>query len=141
MTTKDVILAFVIGSSIPVTLITLTYVGLAWKKAGRPDSLPFEMFAIILPILLGLFNVLHVYFLKITGDPNVSLYLGMALGLLFSSIGTFALNLPERIFKMKITYMAHIYAFFTYMFISRVIVYPLNRYLIDLPTNPSFLGM
>ena len=133
MNTKDIVLAFVIGSSIPVTLITLTYVGLAFRKSGRPPSVPYEIIAAFLPVLFGLINVLHVYLLRITGDPEVSLYMGVLTGVIFSTIGSYTLNLPTKIFGMKNTYMAHLYAIFTYMFISRVVIYPLNRYLIDLP--------
>ena len=141
MTDREVLLAFIIGSSIPVTLVSFLYLGIAFKKAGRPSAIPYELFAILIPVLFGLFNILNVYLLKLTDNKNVSIYVGVFQGLVFSIIGRFLLDLPGKLFKMEQQYLAHVYAIVTYMIISRIIVHPINVLLIFPEVDIWFGGL
>ena len=48
---KKLITVFLISSSLPVFLITMTYLGLAYESNGRPSNIPYELFPIVIPFI------------------------------------------------------------------------------------------
>ncbi len=52
---NDILKSFVIGSSILVTIITLTYTG---RANVDKQVLPFETVAIVIPIIFGVANII-----------------------------------------------------------------------------------
>jgi len=90
--------AFVAGSSILAVLVTFTYVGLAWKRT-RTTNFPYEMFAIFLPVLFGLWNVFLLRF----QTKNVWVYSsvmtvgGMLFGLMLSFVGSQIMHVPQKL--------------------------------------------
>ena len=131
---RDYVIAFIIGSSILITLITLLYVGYAFRKAGRPSDIPYELYAIFIPIMYGVFNVANVYLQKkYKFCPNISLAVGALFGLLLSFFGRFGYDLPKRIFEFseQTESRVHIIAPVMYALIFRFIVQPVNEYVLD----------
>lgn len=127
---KKNVAAFVVGSSIICTIITFLYTGNAYKRSGRRPDVPYENIPVVVAILFGFFNVLNVHLTKKYGN-NVSFLVGGLMGLTFSSIGRFGMDLPTKIFgfNRKNEYLVHLYAFVLYGLIFRFIVQPLNMYL------------
>lgn len=124
--------AFLVGSSIAATLITLVYTGRAFRGAGRPSSVPFEVIAIVVPIAFGLANVINV---RLGNTIKTAFFVGAVLGLLFSMGGRFVLQLPEKIFNMKrqSTGLVHLVAPIVYALIFAIIVRQLNLVQTDFP--------
>jgi hypothetical protein len=120
---------FIFGSSILSTIITLTYVGNAFFRAGRPSEIPYELFAIFIPILFGIFNVIIMYFVKKYNNNNLAFLIGGIMGLIFSLIGRFKLNLPIKIFNFNTSnaHLVHIIAFIMYGTIFRFGIINLNK--------------
>ena len=134
MNVKKNLLAFVIGSSLLVSFATFTYNGLAYRKNPTP-KVPYELFPIFIPLLFGIANVILYNLVKYTKTQNafwLTLLVGALTGLTFSVIGRFGLNIPGLLYKMPSSthYTVHITAFFLYMLIFAVVVYPLNKYLL-----------
>ena len=61
---KNLLLSFIIGSSIISTIISFSYIGSAFRKSKRPSDIPYEMFPIFIPIMFGIFNVINVILIK-----------------------------------------------------------------------------
>lgn len=120
---------FLICSSLPMFLITLTYLGNAFKSSGRPSDIPYELFPIGIPFLFGLFGLLNYYIIEKYG-PNYSILVGILLGLTFSFLGRFVLDLPTKIFNFtqEDEYVVHFIAMFLYALIFRFIVTPITLY-------------
>ena len=119
---------FITGSSILSTIITLSYIGYAnYRKKAIHH---YELVAIFVPILFGIFNVLNVHIVKKYKNKNYSLIVGALLGLVFSLSGRFLENnLPINIFgftKSNINYV-HIYAMGLYALIFRFVVNFVNE--------------
>ena len=116
---------FITGSSIVSTIITLSYVGRANKAAGTDGIKNYELVAIAIPVLFGLFNILNVHVLKTYKNKNYSLLVGALLGLIFSMSGRFLENnLPVTLFgftQENINYV-HLVAMVTYALIFRFVV-------------------
>jgi multisubunit Na+/H+ antiporter MnhC subunit len=87
---KRNLLAFVIGSSILSTAVTLAYVGRAYGQTGGADSsFRMEQAAVFIPIVYGFANVLLVNLNIDSKRPFLNaVMVGAALGLLFASVGT-----------------------------------------------------
>jgi len=117
--------AFIIGSSIISTIISLTYIGNAFRNSGRPSDIPYEILPIFIAIMFGIFNMINVYF-DFRGMETF--ILGGIMGVIFSIIGRFGYNLPTRIFGFSDNeYLVHFIAFVLYGTIFRFIVQPLNE--------------
>lgn len=106
-----------------MSIITLTYIGIAFRRSGRPSSIPYELFPIFIPILYGLFGLLNYYIITKYGN-NYSILVGAIFGLFLSIIGRFVLNLPIKIFgyTKNTAYKVHIYAIIIYSLIFRFIL-------------------
>ncbi len=135
---RDLLLAFVIGSSILATIITFSYTGNAYRKSGRPKDVPFEWIPIFIPIMFGLMNMLNIFLQSIikkkstTSKYIIAATVGALTGLIFSLMGRFGLNLPQKIFNIEKTkeWTVHVIAPIMYAAIFAVIIQPLNNYLI-----------
>ena len=94
--------AFVIGSSLPATIWTLTYTGLAMMKKGAagPDILAYPKVAIAIPLLFGIANVLaNIGVCPAGWSYTIRMALvGAVFGLGLAMVGTFLLDLPRKIF-------------------------------------------
>jgi hypothetical protein len=112
-----------------ISIITFVYLGMAFKKHGRPSEIPYELFPIFLPILYGLFGVINYKIISKYKNVNYSLFVGALLGITLSFIGRFMLNLPTKIFDFtkKNEYKVHMYAIVIYALIFRFIVTPLTH--------------
>ena len=118
---------FLITSSLPVFGITLLYLAKAFKQSNRPSDIPYELFAIFIPLLYGIFGVINHYIINKYGI-NYSIIVGILFGLLLSSIGRFQLGLPIKIFGFteENDYLVHIYAAIIYALVFRFIVTPIT---------------
>jgi len=126
--TRKHVLAFAIGSSILVSGITMSYLGIARNKLKGPDSVPeLNLAPVIIALFFGLVNVL-LYHWK--GGRVSYIVTGALIGLLFSLVGTFRFNLPTRLFQFKTAYQGVFIAIPLYAFIWGVIDYELNKQLL-----------
>lgn len=118
--------AFIVGSSIAATIISLGYIGRAFEKAGRPSDVPFELIAIVIPVAYGIANIINV---RLGNTISSAALTGAALGFLFSLGGRFLLHLPVKIFDISSQNAAivHVIAPVLYALIFVVIVRQLNK--------------
>ena len=133
MNKKEYLISFIIGSSVLVTFITLLYLGRAFNNSGRPSEIPYEKFALAIPIIYGISNVINIYLQKnYSYSSNISFGVGAIMGLFLSFIGRFKYNLPKEIFKFseKNAYQVHIIAPVLYSLIFGLIVQSVNSYIL-----------
>jgi len=118
--------AFIIGSSLPASLLSLAYIGVAFARASRPVEVPFETIAIVVPLAYGLANVVNVHFGNTVESAAIT---GLVLGLLFSVVGRFLLHLPQKIFQFgeDNIHIVHIIAPALYSLIFLLLIRPLNH--------------
>ena len=126
--------AFIAGSAFPVTIWPFLYLGIAFTL--NPQS-GFQMGAVAIldPIILGVFNILHVFSLQKWPAKNLNLrYLstGAVLGLLLSAYGNFVSNLPTKLFLLSgyTQYITIPAAIIAYALIWRYVVKPLNELIV-----------
>lgn len=129
MDIKKISTVFIVASF--VSILTLTYIGMAYRRSGRPADVPYELFPIFIPLIYGLFGVINYYVITNYGN-RYSFLVGMAFGLVLSTIGRFYLNLPVTIFGFTKgnEYTVHIYAIFLYALIFQFVVTPLTNYIV-----------
>jgi hypothetical protein len=129
MNLKTNLTVFFISSFI--SIITLGYVGIAYKNNNRPSTIPYELFPIFIPLLYGIFGLINYYIIKNYGN-NYSTIVGMVFGILLSIIGRFGLNLPIKLFNFtkKTSYKVHVYAIIMYSVIFRWVITPSVNYII-----------
>ena len=130
----DYLLAFIIGSSIIIFLITFLYVGYAYRKSNRPDDLPYEIAPVIIPIMYGLFNIINVGLQSKGYSPNIAFIVGAIMGEIFSLVGRFKYNLPILIFGFDKSnaYLVHLIAPILYGLIFRFPLQKINQlFLLD----------
>lgn len=120
---------FIISSF--VSIITLTYIGIAYNKKKRPSTIPYVLFSIFIPLLYGVFGLINYNVIKSRGD-DYSLIVGMVFGLLLSIIGRFKFDLPIKLFGFtkETSHKVHLYAMILYAIIFRWIMTPLVNYII-----------
>jgi len=136
---KMIILSFVIGTSILVSIPTLTYNGLALRRnPGAIYKVAYEYMPVVIPLIFGLANVLiysMVHRFKIKKWQNqllLTMVVGALTGLTFSLIGRFGFKLPEKLYNMAENkhYLVHPIAMILYSLIFSMILFPLNSYLL-----------
>jgi hypothetical protein len=132
MKSRHVLQSFIIGSSIISTIITFSYMGFYFRKENRPSSIPFELFSIGIPIIFGLFNIINVYLQRKYKTENIAFFVGATMGLLFSIIGMFILNIPTKIFNL-----VHLIEFFLYGLIFQFGIQYFNKYFNLITSNYS----
>tara|TARA_Y100000310_G_scaffold287766_1_gene312878 strand:- start:65 stop:448 length:384 start_codon:yes stop_codon:yes gene_type:complete len=121
---KKEIKLFLVGSSLPMVLVTMLYMGLAFRRNGRPTDIPYEVVPIMVPLLFGLVSIANFRYKK------YSLVIGALLGLTFSLIGRFGFGLPQKLFSFTKSneYQVHFLAMILYALIFRFIVTPIQEY-------------
>ena len=114
-----------------ISIITLGYIGFAYNNKNRPQTIPYELFPIFIPLLYGIFGLINYYIITDYGN-NYSIIVGMLFGILLSIIGRFGLDLPIKLFNFtkNTSYNVHIYAIIMYAIIFRLLVTPLTNYII-----------
>ena len=119
---------FIVGSSLPICLITLLYNGKAFSDAGRPSDMPYEIIPIFDPLVFGVMNVLMNV---LQGGWWIPLVVGALTGMIFSSIGRFKFGLPTRFFKFnaKNEHYVHLYAVILYALIFKFVVQNVNNFM------------
>ncbi len=96
---KDSFRAFVAGSSILAVAITFTYVGGAYLKNDRPKDFPYPWFALIVPVLFGLWNIVlnRIPSHSSSGYTKKMILGGAVFGLLLSFLGSVVLDVPKKL--------------------------------------------
>lgn len=130
---RRLLLAFMIGSSLPATIFSLSYIGIANINFKGIDN--FEYMAVYVPLFYGVFNVLSTglsrHFKKIKYLPIVIPFLvGGMHGLIFSSMGRYLLgNLPVTNFRFKEgeEWQVHLYASMYYAAVYGVVISFVNK--------------
>ena len=96
---KEYIKAFIIGSSVCVTIFPL--LSIAIVSSSNPDvKIGWPSLSLFFPIVFGLVNAIGLFF-KAQRSMLGMLLLGAVLGLLLSSYGLFVLNYPEILYGLK----------------------------------------
>jgi len=130
---RQLLLAFLIGSSLPVTIFSLSYIGIANLKFKGIDN--YEYMAIYVPLFYGIFNIISVILSRRYQEMKYLVVLfpfivGGIQGLLFSSVGRFIMrNLPIKNFGFteKNVDMVHLYAFLYYAAIHGIFITFINK--------------
>jgi energy-converting hydrogenase Eha subunit A len=129
VTLKQTSLIYLATSAL--SIITLSYLGIAYHLKNKPKDIPFEYFPVIIPIFYGITGII-IYQLK--RKYNIPSYiLGAIVGLLLSLIGRFILQLPTKLFNFTKDneYQVHIYAIILYGFIFQFISTPFTKYILN----------
>lgn len=127
---SDDVRAFLVGSSVVTSIITIAYVGAAYATAGRPDDVAIEWMTLVFSLIYGAGAVIvnRVALMNGGGSAEWAWLVGAAVGLLLSVLGRFGADLPRKIFGMRAdraAWRVHVIAPIMYAFIFRLWVYPL----------------
>lgn len=95
---KTPLMAFVVASSLPVTLWPLAGLAIATSRSGA--AFDFSVAAIVIPLIFGLYHMLSGLLVSIDSRSKY-LIAGAFLGLLLSSLGTLVLNIPETVYGLS----------------------------------------
>lgn len=116
---------FIISSL--VSIITITYLGIAYNRKQNLNNINFKLMVLIIPLIYGILGVINYKMIEEYG-VNSSLIVGGLLGLIFSLVGRFILNLPTKLFNFTKNneYQVHIIAIILYSIIFRFIITPLS---------------
>jgi len=87
--------AFIIASSLPVTIWPLAGLGIAVTRSGADFN--FAIAAVLIPLMFGLFHAISIA-LGLPASRKAYLCVGALLGLVMSSVGTFGANVPETVY-------------------------------------------
>lgn len=134
--------AFVIASSLLCVVFTYSYVAQAYRRkvqkdgaVAARDTLQYEWLPIMVPLLFGIVNVIANFGVRPPlgfGYTVRMMIAGMFVGLVLSSVGTFGLDLPTKLFGLPEA-EKHKYLFIApllYAAIWGVVVNFLNRRLL-----------
>jgi len=91
------LIAFVVASSLPVTIWPLAGLGLAAHRSGA--DFDFAIASIVIPLLFGSFHALSTT-LALPRSRKAYFCVGAVLGLLMASIGTFIAHIPETVYGL-----------------------------------------
>lgn len=121
--------AFLVGSSVVTTIVTITYVGVAYARRGLPAGFDIQWYTLLFSLVYGL-GALAIK--RLILDPkgvsyNWALLVGAAVGLTLSLIGRFAAHLPQRLFGMSAegAWKVHVIAPVLYALVFRLWVFPI----------------
>ena len=123
--------SFIVGSSLPATVWTFSYLGAAHKQHPT-DALPVETVPVMVPALFGLVNAAVNAFPASSSAAYTwrMVVTGALIGFVLALIGTFGLELPTKLFqapesqKYKYLFIAPI----LYAAIWGIVVNYMNRY-------------
>jgi len=124
---KKLLLAFIIGSSLPSVLVSNIYIGMANSKKDIVKR--YEFFPLGVSLLFGLYNIINYLLYKRLKNDSSSIIMGIIYGLTLSIIGRFIFDLPTRLFHFtkQNEYMVHVYASILYSLIFYFIIQNLNK--------------
>ena len=123
--------SFIVGSSLPATIWTFSYLGAAHKQHPT-DALPVEAVPIAVPTLFGLVNA-AVNAIPVSSSTTYTWRMwivGALFGFALALVGTFGLELPTKLFqapesqRFKYLFIAPI----LYAAIWGIVVNYMNRY-------------
>lgn len=122
------LVSFIVGSSLPAVGITMSYLGAAYRTSKYRETIPYELFPLMVPLFLGTANVINMRLVSRYG-ANVSLLVGLVVGLLMSLLGRFGLDLPRKLFGMPqgMRHRVHVIAPLLYAVLYRVVMTPLTK--------------
>ncbi len=127
---KDAAKAFVVGSSLPATAITFSYLGSAHHRAGHPIE-HYEVFPFMVPAIMGSMNAASVYTQRrYRTDPlKTQLAFGALTGLIMSFIGHEGFGFPGKLFNIPDDrqWLVHLAGPVLYASIFGLILRPINR--------------
>ena len=117
--------AFILASSLPVTLWPLAGLGLGAYFHDAP--LNFAPIAIMIPAVFGFYHLACIAFglRKTRGAYFVA---GLFLGLLLASFGTYVLHLPTRVYGLEggLQYIALVLGPLFYAVLWALVLWPLQ---------------
>jgi len=124
---KKLLLAFIIGSSLPSVLISNLYIGLANSKKDIIKR--YEFFPLGIALLFGIYNIINYLLYKKINNDFSAIIMGILYGITLSFIGRFIFNLPTRLFDFskQNESMVHIYAIILYSAVFYFIIQNLNK--------------
>ena len=125
----DVAKAFLVGTSLPATAITFSYVGAAQHKAKHPVE-HYELLPFMVPLVIGSMNAASVFTQQRygTGALKTQLVFGALTGLFMSVVGRKGFDMPSKLFGLKDKpWLAHLAAPVLYAGIFGAVLYPLNK--------------
>ena len=124
---KKILLAFVIGSSLPSVVVSNFYIGMANYKKNIIKR--YEFFPLGVALLFGLYNIINYMLYKRLKNDSSAIISGVLFAISLSFIGRFIFDLPTRLFNFtrKNEYIVHIYASILYSFIFYFIIQNLNK--------------
>ena len=127
MNYKQILLAFIIGSSLPSVLFSNLYIGMANTKKDIIKR--YEFFPLGIALLFGLYNIINYMLYKRLNNDSSAIIMGIVYGLTLSGIGRFIFDLPTRLFHFtkENEYMVHIYASVLYSVVFFFIIQNLNK--------------
>ena len=118
--------AFIIASSLPVTIWPLVGLGIAVTRSGADFN--FAIAAVLIPLLFGTFHAISIA-LGLPNSRKAYLIVGALLGLVMSSIGTFGANIPETVYGLTDNrkYLALLGGPLFYAFVWGLVLWPLEK--------------
>ncbi len=124
---KKILLAFIIGSSLPSVLVSNVYIGMANSKKDIISR--YEFFPLGIALLFGLYNIINYLLYKRLKNDSSAIISGILFGLTLSGIGRFIIDLPTRLFNFTRNneYIVHIYASILYSIVFFLIIQTLNK--------------
>lgn len=128
---ENSIKSFIVGSSLPATIWTFSYLGAAHIK-NPTDALQTEIVPLVVPALFGIVNA-GVNLLPASSSASYTIRMvvtGFLFGLGLALFGTFGLQLPQKLFGYSDDkkYQPLLIAPILYALIWGVAVNWLNRY-------------
>ncbi len=126
---SNIVLNFVVASSLPVTVWPLLGLAIAVHRNGA--TFDFSIAAILLPLMFGIYHVLTKY-LGMAVSRTGAFITGALLGLILSATGTFILNLPETVYGLTgpMKYLALVGGPIYYSLVWGVVLWPLEKHLL-----------
>ena len=124
---NKILLAFIIGSSLPSVLISNLYIGFANSQKNIIKR--YEFFPLGVAFLFGFYNIINYLLYTTFKNDTTAILMGIVYGLTLSFIGRFIFDLPTRLFDFTRTneYTVHLYAITLYSTIFYFIIQNLNK--------------
>ena len=95
---KTPLTAFVVASSLPVSVWPLAGLAIATHRSGA--AFDFSVAAIAIPLMFGVYHMVSGLLFSID-SRNKFLIAGALLGLMLSSLGTLVLNIPQTVYGLS----------------------------------------
>lgn len=122
---RDYVVTFCVGSSLICCLLTFLYLGVGFRLAGRPSSVPYEFLPFVM-LALGLASLgsvaiddameLDEWWERMLASAGTAVVAGLALSMAYRSHG-----LDARFWKMGKPWHVHVAAIAVYFVVGIVI--------------------